>query len=151
MWGTIMKIRINSFWANGSMCDGPGIRSLLFCQGCDIHCPECQNPSSWDPDAGIEKDVAELTKEILALSDNAKITITGGEPLLQKEAVAELVKLLDEAGMDIALYTGHAKEEVPAEILTHLKYLKYGPYKKELRTSTLPFVGSTNQTFERIK
>ena len=146
-----MKIRINSFWANKSLCDGPGIRSLLFCQGCDIHCPGCQNPSSWDPTAGIERDVSELAQEIISSSDNGKVTITGGEPLLQKEAVAELVRLLDEAGMDIALYTGHSKEEVPAEILGHLKYLKHGPYKKELHTSTTPFVGSTNQTFERIK
>ena len=146
-----MKIRINSFWANKSLCDGPGIRSLLFCQGCDIHCPGCQNPSSWDPKAGTEREVSELAKEIIASSDNGKVTITGGEPLLQKEAVVELVRTLDEAGMDVALYTGHQKEEVPQEILSHLKYLKFGPYKKELHTSTTPFVGSTNQTFERIK
>ena len=146
-----MKIRINSYWPNKSLCDGPGIRSLLFCQGCDIHCPGCQNPSSWDPDAGIEKEVAELAKEIVSSSDNKKVTITGGEPLLQKEAVAELIRLLDESGMDIALYTGHDKEDVPAGILYHIKYLKYGPYKKELHTSTTPFLGSTNQIFERIR
>lgn len=147
----MMKIRVNSFWPNKSLCDGPGIRSLLFCQGCDIHCPGCQNPSSWDPRGGIEREVDELAQEIIASSDNGKITITGGEPLLQKEAVTELVGLLDEAGMDIALYTGHAKEDVPQGILAHIKYLKYGPYKKELHTSTTPFVGSTNQTFQRIR
>lgn len=146
-----MKIRINSYWANKSLCDGPGIRSLLFCQGCDIHCPGCQNPSSWNPNAGIERDTAELAQEIVSSSDNGRITITGGEPLLQKEAIAELVQLLDEAGMDIALYTGHSKEDVPTDILHHLKYLKYGPYKKEFHTSTTPFVGSTNQVFERIR
>ena len=146
-----MKIRINSFWANKSLCDGPGIRSLLFCQGCDIHCPGCQNPSSWDPNAGTERDVVELAREIITTSDNGKITITGGEPLLQKEAVTELIRLLDEAGMDVALYTGHTKEDVPLEMIAHLKYLKHGPYKKELHTSITPFVGSTNQQFERIK
>ena len=146
-----MKIRINSFWANKSLCDGPGIRSLLFCQGCDIHCPGCQNPSSWDPNAGMERDVVELAQEIISASDNGKITITGGEPLLQKEAVAELIRLLDEAGMDVALYTGHPKGDVPLEMISHLKYLKHGPYKKEFHTSITPFVGSTNQQFERIK
>lgn len=146
-----MKIRINSFLANKSLCDGPGIRSLLFCQGCDVHCAGCQNPSSWDPKAGTERDVEELAQEIIDSSDNGKVTITGGEPLLQKEAVEELVAILDEAGMDIALYTGHPKDDVPEAILVHLTYLKYGPYKKDLHTSTTPFVGSTNQTFERIK
>ncbi len=146
-----MVIRINSFWPNISLCDGPGIRSLLFCQGCDIHCPGCQNPSSWDPNGGTQRDVEELAKEIIEKSDNGKVTITGGEPLLQKEAVALLTKLLFEAGVDIALYTGHEKEDVPEEILTHVKYLKYGPYKKELHTSTTPFVGSSNQVFERRK
>ena len=146
-----MKLRINSFWANKSLCDGPGIRSLLFCQGCDIHCPGCQNPSSWDPKGGTERDVRELAQQIIASSDNGKITITGGEPLLQKEAVAELIEILSEAGMDIALYTGHPKEDVPQSILAHIKYLKHGPYKKEFHTSATPFVGSTNQTFERIK
>lgn len=146
-----MKIRINSFWANKSLCDGPGIRSLLFCQGCDLHCPGCQNPSSWDPGGGAERDVADLAKEIIVRTDNGKITITGGEPLMQVAAVTELVTLLDEAGMDVALYTGHQKEEVPQELISHLKYLKYGPYQKEHHTSTTPFVGSTNQVFERIK
>lgn len=146
-----MNIRINTFWANKSLCDGPGIRSLLFCQGCDIHCPGCQNPSSWDPNGGTERDVEELAKEIIAATDNGKITITGGEPLLQKEAVAELIRILDESGMDIALYTGHSKSEVPESILSHIKYLKHGSYVKALHTSTTPFVGSTNQVFERIK
>lgn len=146
-----MKIRIHSFWANKSLCDGPGIRSLLFCQGCDIHCLGCQNPASWDPCSGTERDVEDLAKEIIASSDNGKVTITGGEPLLQKEAVGELIRLLDEAGLDVALYTGHPKEDVPGDILAHIKYLKYGPYNQRLHTSTTPFVGSTNQTFERIK
>lgn len=146
-----MRIRINSFWPNKSLCDGPGIRSLLFCQGCDIRCPGCQNPSSWDPKGGKQRDVKELAEEIFSSSDNGKITITGGEPLLQKEAVTELVRILDEKGMDIALYTGHDKKDVPEEILFHLTYLKAGPFVQSLRTATMPFVGSTNQTFERIK
>lgn len=96
-------------------------------------------------------EVKELAEFIESETDNGKVTITGGEPLFQKEAVAALVKLLDEAGMDVALYTGHQKEDVPEEILTHIKYLKAGPFLKTLRTATTPFVGSTNQTFERIK
>ena len=146
-----MVIHVNSFWPNKSLCDGPGLRSLLFCQGCDIHCPGCHNPSSWDPKGGEEWDTKELADYIESQSDNGKITITGGEPLMQKEAVAELIRFLDEKGMDVALYTGHQKEDVPSEILKHITYLKAGPFVQELRTGTTPFVGSTNQTFERIK
>lgn len=146
-----MVIRVNSFWPNKSLCDGPGIRSLLFCQGCDIHCPGCQNPSLWDPKGGEAWEIEKLADFIKSQTDNDKVTITGGEPLFQKEALAALVKLLDEAGMDVALYTGHEKEDVPEEILVHIKYLKAGPFLKKLRTATTPFVGSANQTFERIK
>ena len=146
-----MVIRVNSFWPNKSLCDGPGIRSLLFCQGCDIRCPGCQNPSSWDPEGGEGWEIDELADYIAASSDNGKVTITGGEPLLQKEAVAELIRLLDEKGMDVALYTGHPKGDVPEGILAHVKYLKTGPFIKSLRTATTPFLGSTNQIFERIK
>ena len=106
-----MKIHINSIQFNKSLVDGPGVRTLVFFQGCDIHCPGCQNPSAWDITKGTEYTVKNLAKIIKDGTFNGKITLTGGEPLMQKEALVELLKELK--GLDVIVYTGHKKEDVP--------------------------------------
>ncbi len=143
-----MKIIINSISYNTSLVDGPGIRSLIFFQGCDIHCPGCHNSSTWDIRKGTSYEIKDLIEEIHKNSLNKKITITGGEPLLQKEALIELIHGLE--GYDIALYTGHLEEDVPTEILSKIKYLKTGPFIQKMKTTIEPFVGSSNQKFKRV-
>ena len=140
-----MKVYINSLHFNKSLVDGPGIRSLIFFQGCNLHCKGCQNPSSWDITKGIEYDISSLAEEIKKNSFNKKITITGGEPLLQKEALIELLKQLE--GFDVVVYTGHTKNEVPSELWKLTTYIKCGPFIEELKTTVKPYVGSTNQEF----
>ncbi|MCR5490713.1 MAG: radical SAM protein [Bacilli bacterium] len=144
-----MKVRINRIAYCESLVDGPGLRSLVFFQGCDLHCKGCQNPSTWDPNSGEEMEVKELAEALKANCRNKKVTITGGEPLLQKEAVSELIGLLK--GFDIALYTGHDISEVPQGIIDGVTYLKYGPFRLEQKTSTKPFVGSKNQVFKKVR
>lgn len=80
---------------------------------------------------------------------NKKITISGGEPLLQYPAILELVKKLE--GFDIALYTGFELEDVPKEILHYLHYIKVGKYIKEKRATITQYVGSTNQKFIELR
>lgn len=104
-----MFIRINSIRYNNSVVDGPGIRTVLFMQGCDLHCKGCQNRSTWDIEKGKKVDIDDLVKELKKKVFNKKITISGGEPLMQKEALIELVTKLKDLGFDIALYTGHQK------------------------------------------
>jgi len=145
-----MNIYINSIRYNNSLVDGPGIRTVVFMQGCDIHCPGCQNVSTWNLSSGVEVDVLTLVKELKENVMNKKVTISGGEPLFQKEALIELIKLLKFEDFDIALYTAHTKEEVPQEIITKIKYLKTGPFIKKMKTTIKPYVGSSNQTFERV-
>ena len=74
----IMDVYINSIHFNKSLVDGPGIRTLVFFQGCDIHCPGCQNPTSWDISKGTKCSVKELADVIKDGTFNKKITITGG-------------------------------------------------------------------------
>lgn len=145
-----MNMHINSIRYNNSLVDGPGIRTVLFVQGCDIHCPGCQNKSTWNINNGNDMDIDYLANLLNKNVINKKITISGGEPLMQKDALVELVKKLYEFGFDIALYTGHKKEDVPQEIIKYLKYLKTGSFVEELKTTTKPYVGSTNQEFERV-
>ena len=79
------------------------------------------------------------------------MTITGGEPLFQLKALETLVDELYKEQFNIALYTGHRKEDVPKDILSKINYLKYGPFISSKRTSTIPFVGSSNQVFEKLR
>ncbi len=130
------------------MVDGPGVRTVVFFQGCDLRCEGCQNPSSWELNAGEKLTVEELADLLKTYSVNKKITLSGGEPLVQKEGILALVKLLD--GFDIALYTGHDEKDVPKEILPYLTYLKTGNFQKNKKTTVAPYVGSTNQTFRRV-
>lgn len=134
-----------------NLADGPGVRTCVYCQGCDLHCKGCHNQHLWEPNGGTSMNINELTNKLLHLSSNRKITITGGEPLFQKVAVAKLCKELYNNGFHIVFYTGHDETEVPQEIMTHIHCLKSGYFDYKQKTTTIPFVGSTNQQFRQIK
>ena len=138
-----MNIYINSIQFNKSLVDGPGVRTLVFFQGCDIHCPGCHNQSAWDITKGTLYSVKELAEQIKKGTFNNKITLTGGEPLMQKEALVELLKELK--GLDVIVYTGHQKEDVPEEVWKLTSYVKCGPFIERLKTTIKPYVGSSNQ------
>lgn len=142
------SLRINSIMKNPSLCDGYGYRTVVFLQGCNIRCPGCHNKSTWPLDKGTVMEVSDLAQLLREQAINKKVTISGGEPLLQKDAVLELLKELSD--FDICLYTGRELEDVPEEMLKYLRYVKVGRFILEQRTSTQPFVGSTNQKFVRI-
>jgi len=131
--------------------DGPGIRTVLFMQRCNLHCKGCQNQSTWDISKGFEVDIDALVDELKKNVFNKKITISGGEPLFQLKALEELVDKLNENGFDIALYTGHVREDVPERLIKKVKYLKTGSFVESLKTTIKPFVGSENQIFEEVK
>ena len=90
--------KIHSIETFGTV-DGPGIRFVVFMQGCTLKCKYCHNRDTWDTKAGKEISLEELVKEILrykSYMDNSGggVTISGGEPLLQAEFVTELFKEL---------------------------------------------------------
>jgi len=142
-------ITINRVVYLKSIVDGPGIRTVLFVQGCNRKCDECHNPSTWDLEGGESVKVVDLVEELNEKCINRKLTISGGEPLLQYSAILELVKSL--TNFNIVLYTGYELDEVPSEILKYLDYIKVGPYVKEERTTIIPYIGSKNQKFISLK
>ncbi len=141
-------INVNSLDSRGSFTNGPGIRTLLFLQGCDRHCKGCHNESTWDMNKGVPYEVSELARLLKKVCINKKLTITGGEPLCQKDALIELIEELKE--FDICLYTSYSLVEVPDKIRSKLKYIKTGAYNEDLRCTTIPYIGSSNQQFIQL-
>lgn len=144
-----MNVYINSIKFNRSLVDGPGVRTVVFFQGCNLRCKGCQNPSTWEMKKGTKMTTEELAVILKQESVNKKVTFSGGEPLLQIDALLDVIKKLQ--GFDVAVYTGHEFEEVPQELLENINYIKTGPYREDLKTTVKPFVGSANQEFRRLK
>lgn len=148
-WRDFVDITVNSIDYSGSTVDGPGIRTVLFVQGCQQRCEDCHNPSTWAINAGKAVPIGEVVSELRRRSLNRKLTISGGEPLLQGPAVLELVTELND--FNIVLYTGFEIEDVPKELLDHLDYIKVGNYDKEKHCTTVDYIGSTNQRFINLR
>ena len=144
-----MVVYINSIKFNRSLVDGPGVRTVVFFQGCDLRCKGCQNPSTWEMKNGTEMTTDELVTILEKEVVNKKVTFSGGEPLMQVDALIDIVKKLE--GFDIAVYTGHEFKEVPQELLENITYIKTGSFKEEFKSTVKPYVGSTNQEFRRVK
>lgn len=90
--------------------DGPGIRYVLFLQGCPLKCKYCHNRDTWDSSFGTIRTLEEILSEIKRYipyfkSSNGGVTISGGEPLLQAEFVTELFKELHKLNIHTALDT----------------------------------------------
>lgn len=144
-----MKIRILDILEE-TMADGPGLRTSIYCAGCDHHCPGCHNPQSWDRNGGHEATVDELL-EIIKADEFSNVTFTGGDPLYQVEAFTELAKRIkEETSKTIWCYTGFTYEEILANerlsaILPYIDVLVDGPFILKLRDPELLFRGSSNQ------
>lgn len=134
------------------MKNGDGLRVVLWVSGCNHHCPECQNPQTWDPNSGIlfdESAFAELM-DALSFSYIGGLTVSGGDPLYpnNRDTVLGICKAVKGIYPDktIWLYTGYEYEEVKdLEIMKYIDTIVVGPYKKELRDVSYPWAGSTNQ------
>lgn len=89
--------------------DGPGIRFVIFMQGCPLKCKYCHNRDTWDMSAGKIIELKELHEKILNykeyISNSGGVTITGGEPLLQSEFIIELFKRLKKDGIHTCIDT----------------------------------------------
>lgn len=102
-----MTGRIHSFETLGTV-DGPGIRFVVFMQGCPMRCRYCHNPDTWSLSGGTQYTAGEVAERALKYKSyirNGGVTVSGGEPLLQAEFVTELFTILKENGIHTALDT----------------------------------------------
>lgn len=126
---------------------GPGKRLLLFTQGCSIRCDGCVNSRLWP--FGCGKDIS--AEEILDICKNNNvdgITLHGGEPLDQAEAVLGVVRLLKQNGFSVILFTGYLKKELSAvqkQVWDNADIVICGRFVQSKRNIYLQFRGSTNQ------
>lgn len=104
----MIKGRIHSFESMG-LVDGPGIRNVIFFQGCPLRCLFCHNPDTWDFNEGIQISSEELINKILRFKpyfkNNGGITFSGGEPLMQPDFLLEMLKLCKEHNIHTAVDT----------------------------------------------
>lgn len=99
---------INSIETMG-LVDGPGIRVVIFLQGCKMRCSFCHNPEMWSTNTNLQMTSEELVRRILKyknyFDNNGGVTFSGGEPLLQKEFLIETLKLCKTCNIHTALDT----------------------------------------------
>ncbi len=103
-----MTGKINSIQTLGTV-DGPGVRFVVFTQGCPLRCAYCHNPDTWDKGGGRDMSADEILRRVIRFRDyfgnDGGITVSGGEPLLQADFVFELFSLCKKAGIHTALDT----------------------------------------------
>ena len=148
-----MEIRISGT-VSESIVDGPGLRYVVFVQGCPHNCPGCHNPQTHDFSGGKIVDTDELLAECIEDPLIKGVTFSGGEPFCQAEPLYVLGKQLKERGYDLWCYSGWTysellrkaeREDYAAKLISILDVLVDGRYIQERRTLSLPFRGSDNQ------
>lgn len=143
-----------------SIVDGEGIRSVIWFQGCSHNCPGCHNPETHDFKAGVEVSLKEMKAQIDELEYQSGVTFSGGDPMMQVEALAELAAYVKEKGMNVWVYTGYTFEELMILAEKNESYLKAmeqidvlvdGKFVMELKSFDVQFRGSSNQRILDMK
>ena len=101
--------KIHSFESLGAV-DGPGIRYIIFMQGCHLKCKYCQNRDTWDISGGNSYTIKQVLEKVLKyknymIASDGGVTVSGGEPLLQQDFIIELFKKLKKQGISTCIDT----------------------------------------------
>ena len=150
-----MKLRISSPITFDSIVDGPGLRMVIWTQGCAHNCRECHNPHTHNVDGGYDVDSEDIIKEIKSLKLQRGVTLSGGEPFLQPEALEEIVREAKNNKLDVWAYTGFTIEQLldkknplyfkNLKLLRQIDVLVDGKFIVEKKDINLKFRGSSNQ------
>ena len=152
-------LKVHSIQTLGAV-DGPGVRFVVFTQGCPLRCSCCHNPDTWEVHGGREMEEREIVQKCLRYREyfgkEGGITVSGGEALLQARAVSELFRLCKEQGINTCLDTSgcilndDVREllRVTDRVLLDIKYVTDEQYRQHVGCSlqtVLDFLGYLNE------
>ena len=135
--------KVHSLQSLGTV-DGPGVRFVVFMQGCPLRCGCCHNPDTWDFSGGTEYTAQEIVRKAVRFKEyfgeKGGVTVSGGEPLLQAEFVKELFELCHNEGINTCLDTSGCmlddavKEllKVTDRVLLDVKYTDAEDYRRHV-------------------
>ena len=133
-----------------SRANGPGLRAVVWVQGCTLNCPGCFNPETHPIEGGTEWQIDALANALMDVPDIEGITISGGEPLLQIEALTELLqRIRSQSDLSIIVFTGFERAEMQAlprskALLDQVDVIISGRYVGKQRQAR-GLIGSANQ------
>ena len=148
-----MKVRLNSFLEKTKVL-GPGTRCAIWFQGCKRHCKGCMSENSRPFDGGFETDVQVLVKKIVSINGIEGVTVSGGDPFYQPDALFDLLSTIKkQTDLSVIIYTGFYlkelrdmhNEKVDSIIDALADIIIDGPYVEELNDNK-SLRGSGNQT-----
>ena len=149
----VAKLRISGIEAE-SIVDGPGLRYVVFTQGCPHQCFGCHNPETHALNSGYEISIQEIINDFLNNPLLSGMTFSGGEPFLQAESLVLLANIVKKTGKTLVTYTGYTYERLlelgkcnPSiiHLLELTDILIDGPFQISQRDLQLSFRGSANQ------
>ena len=148
-----MKGRINSIQTLGTV-DGPGVRFVLFMQGCPLRCAYCHNPDTWDARGGEEMSAPDVIEKIKRYREyfgaEGGVTVSGGEPLCQADFVRELFELCKKEGIHTALDTSGCIWNEKIETLLSFTDLCLLDYKMTNDEDYLRYTGCEKAAVDRF-
>lgn len=144
------SVNLAGFLARSAV-NGPGIRSVIWVQGCPVRCEGCFNPEFWSFSPENRVPVNQLAERISALKNIDGVTFSGGEPFAQADALAALGEQVQEAGLSVVTFTGFSYDQILKKkrsswqhLLSVTDLLIAGPYIPDL-SCRKPLIGSSNQ------
>ena len=151
-------IRLSAPLEHDNIVNGDGLRAVLWTQGCPNHCKGCQNPETWDYDAGYLAKIDDVKEELKQFHGQAGLTFCGGEPFVQAKAGKEIADWVrSELGWNVWSFTGFTHELIkeygkePWEFLKSLDAIIDGPFILSQRDLSLRFRGSKIQRLLKLE
>lgn len=144
-------IRLSGPIEHDNIVNGPGLRAVIWTQGCRQRCLGCWNPETWSETAGNLMKIDDVKDRLSKMKGQSGLTFCGGEPMLQSKACLEIARWAKEnLGWNVWSFTGLIYEKIPREdtpwdFIKELDALIDGPFILPKRDISLKWRGSGNQ------